>query len=680
MVWLHLKSVWNRRAMKAQPSLVRRPKGDQTEVFMSHSFLLFLIPRTVWFFQDLHDSSFDFQLLLTSQKAMSILIDSEAQFDSRANEIGVPSSVVTALKNNGLNTMSKMAYWVGQPGSPLDETALSQQLQSVTGARPSVGEVASVKRLVFESQAFTLQVLKSAIEAPGSDAATPKKIPPAEKEARLAALRAKVTGLLWEGVNEPAISLFEQTMHQYENKAIKHIPPEKAISREFEIMNAKVGKQLVIEGGGVVIRDSTSIPDSTVNSSLSIQQAFIRRALAYEFADLISFEASQRYLDALFRHLSREPPPGYRCATLAQILSADKAVFGKLAELGTNVRKDASGVRPLDQKLKDALESYEVSFYLMPMVERPKPNPFERVQPYHYDNPGHKGKGKGKGKKGKKGNHAATWVPPLLRGGRPVDEQGNPICFNYNLEGCGAAQPGQSCPRGRHICCKCFEVHPFSSVHKPEELRGKASWLSRLAALKGRPLHEAIVIEIFAGTGNLTAWIRKVGLTSSFGIDSTRFKDAKAPILTLDLLTENGKTLLFQFLKNDRVIAAWLAPPCGTASKARTIPNGGPQPLRDDFHPDGFSYLNSTDSARVASANALYSLSSSVIDFCCENGVLVVCENPFTSIFWKTSHFRKCRHLDALVFQAHTACAYGSKRPKRTLLASNHGCIESICL
>lgn len=406
---------------------------------------------------------------------MSILIDSQAQLDSRANEIGVPPAVLTSLKNNGLDTMSKMAYWVGQPGAPLDESALVRELQSITGTRPSVGEVASVKRLVFESQAFTLQVLKSAIEAPGSDTATPKKIPPAEKEARLASLRAKITGLLLEGVNEPAISLFEQTMHQYENRAIKHIPPEKCISREFEIMNAKVGKQLVIEGGGVVIRDSTSIPDSTVNSSLSVQQAFVRRALAYEFADLISFEASQRYLDALFRHLSREPPPGYRPTTLAQVLSADKAVFGKLAELGTNVRKDAAGVRPLDSKLKEVLESYEVSFYLMPMIEKPKYIPTERPQPYYAEYSDHKGKGKGKGKKGKKGGHVATWVPPLLRGGKPVDQQGNPICFNYNLEGCSAAEPGQACPRGRHICCKCYEVHPFSSVHKPEEIKKKAS-------------------------------------------------------------------------------------------------------------------------------------------------------------------------------------------------------------
>lgn len=193
-------------------------------------------------------------------------------------------------------------------------------------------------------------------------------------------------------------------------------------------------------------------------------------------------------------------------------------------------------------------------------------------------------------------------------------------------------------------------------------------------------MHEAIVIEIFAGTGNLTAWVRRVGLTSSFGIDSARFKNAKAPILTLDLLTQNGRSLLFQFLRNDRVVAAWLAPPCGTSSMARTIANGGPPPLRDDFFPDGFSTLNSVDLARVRSANSLYSLSAEVIDFCCENGILVFCENPFTSIFWKTSHFLKCKHRDKLTFQAHVACAYGSKRPKRTMLAANDSCVEAINL
>ena len=77
------------------------------------------------------------------------------------------------------------------------------------------------------------------------------------------------------------------------------------------------------------------------------------------------------------------------------------------------MRKDAAGVRPLDQKLKEALESYEVSFYLMPMIEKPKPNPGDRHQPYYTDLPGPKGKGKGKGKTGKKQNHVATCVPPL---------------------------------------------------------------------------------------------------------------------------------------------------------------------------------------------------------------------------------------------------------------------------
>ena len=81
-----------------------------------------------------------------------------------------------------------------------------------------------------------------------------------------------------------------------------------------------------------------------------------------------------------------------------------------------------------------------------------------------------KGKGKGKKGKGKKGreSHVQTWVPPRLRGGKPVDSSGQPICFNYNLEGCEAARPGQSCPRGLHVWCKCFKVHPFTGNREPE--------------------------------------------------------------------------------------------------------------------------------------------------------------------------------------------------------------------
>lgn len=198
--------------------------------------------------------------------------------------------------------------------------------------------------------------------------------------------------------------------------------------------------------------------------------------------------------------------------------------------------------------------------------------------------------------------------------------------------------------------------------------------------MEHRRLHDALVIEIFAGTGGITAWIRKAGMNSSFGVDSVKQRHPKAPIIILDLLTPEGERLLWQYLQNDRVIGVWLAPPCGTCSKAREIQNGGPQPLRSDFWPDGFMNLLAGDLDRVSKANALYSLTADIMIYCFQHGLFFFVENPFTSIFWKTSAFqRAASQIPTLFFQAHAACAYGSKRPKRTLLASNVQEVELIC-
>ena len=39
--------------------------------------------------------------------------------------------------------------------------------------------------------------------------------------------------------------------------------------------------------------------------------------------------------------------------------------------------------------------------------------------------------------------------------------KGEPICFNFNLEGCALAKNGEKCKRGWHVCCKqgCFKDH-----------------------------------------------------------------------------------------------------------------------------------------------------------------------------------------------------------------------------
>ena len=96
------------------------------------------------------------------------------------------------------------------------------------------------------------------------------------------------------------------------------------------------------------------------------------------FAGSVSFQSYGRYVNKLFSHLSRDPPPGKSRITVSQILAADKQVFVRLIEAGVRPKRDPDKSFPLDSALMAALESYEVSFLLLhkPANKPPKrPNP-----------------------------------------------------------------------------------------------------------------------------------------------------------------------------------------------------------------------------------------------------------------------------------------------------------------
>lgn len=112
-----------------------------------------------------------------------------------------------------------------------------------------------------------------------------------------------------------------------------------------------------------------------------------------------------------------------------------------------------------------------------------------------------------------------------------------------------------------------------------------------------------------------------------------------------------------------------------------TLPNGlqvaGPQPLRSDSMPDGLPNMSHLNRLRVKSANALYKFVTQVAQYCISCGLIVVIENPRSSLYWRTSFFAPLRKL--LQFTAHQACAYGSDRPKWTVLAHNTSTMTAVC-
>ena len=192
-----------------------------------------------------------------------------------------------------------------------------------------------------------------------------------------------------------------------------------------------------------------------------------------------------------------------------------------------------------------------------------------------------------------------------------------------------------------------------------------------------------VVIEVLCGSARVTASLKEVGLTQSFGVDHVLDKAVSAA-KRLDLTQLEDQQLFLQWMSSPLVVGLFLAPPCGTCSlarniqlrdeKGRKIP--GPIPLRSAVWPEGLPGLGAKDRARVSAANTLYDFVAKVVALAHSIGLIVVVENPRSSLFWLTRFWKNIGV--PMQYTAHQACAYGGERPKWTVLAWNHPAFSSI--
>ena len=210
------------------------------------------------------------------------------------------------------------------------------------------------------------------------------------------------------------------------------------------------------------------------------------------------------------------------------------------------------------------------------------------------------------------------------------------------------------------------------------KVSGKSSFVFSMEQLKG-----PVVIEVFCGSARVTACLKELGIRDSFGVDHNLEK-AVSTAKRLDLTNHADQQLFMQWMLSPLVVGVFLAPPCGTCSLARNIQlrdeKGrkirGPRPLRSAAWPEGLPGLSDKDRARVSSANHLYEFLAKIVATAHAKGLLVVVENPRSSLFWLTRFWRNIGV--PMQYTAHQACAYGGARPKWTVLAWNHPAFASI--
>jgi len=146
--------------------------------------------------------------------------------------------------------------------------------------------------------------------------------------------------------------------------------------------------------------------------------------------------------------------------------------------------------------------------------------------------------------------------------------------------------------------------------------------------------------------------------------------------MALDLTIGSQLQLLLDIIsaERERILMIFIAPPCGTASRARGRPikssllRGGkaPVPLRSDEQPDGLDNLQGTDKLKTELANQLYDAISQLVIFAAAMDICVVLENPANSLYWKTSFAQRIfSQITGVMTEFHNCC-HGGSRDKLT--------------
>ncbi|CAE7763864.1 unnamed protein product, partial [Symbiodinium necroappetens] len=236
----------------------------------------------------------------------------------------------------------------------------------------------------------------------------------------------ELKGLELDVHTEPGHALVDRVQAMLDSAQVLHIPPEKCISRQDEILGDKTEQKLSLgaDGNIKITKQATSLRCGTTGE-LKLRRCYLRRALAFDQVGLASFGAMESWHNKMFQALLDAPPTGYRYTTVQQVLAGDQKLWQVVAQesrgditIGVGLPAGAKG----EEKGK------------------------------------HRG-GKGKNGKGKDKTNAdagpSTSLKELLdslpEGCVRATDEGRFICPFYN-KGICRFQKRKSCRFGKHIC------------------------------------------------------------------------------------------------------------------------------------------------------------------------------------------------------------------------------------
>lgn len=391
------------------------------------------------------------------------LVDSEAAFRKRLEEVVTDQANRNAITAGGITTFSSLAFAVGTPQSPPSDDAFRAFADTILPVGYGVGVYSGLRRLHFEATTLVVAQLKARVTGDGDEAK--RKLPVVEKQARLADQRTRLTGVEIKGEMQPSFALVDAVQNMIETNSIMWIAPSKCTSRDQEIQQGAKNLPSVVHLEQHTLKLAAPEPnvEADCSNAIQLQWCFQRRALALDQAGLSSWSMQGKWITQMLTILNAPPPPGHAKISVEQLIKADKQLWTVISqEHDVAVTPAVAPAAMTFDALIDRLRfDPRITMHMLPLPVFTK-----QAQSHTADSstsrPSGKARAKASVKKNKVGRKAVRNKPEALAGMETVTADGDPVCWANNLEGGCKAQllAGYKIPRcakGVHVCAYCHK-------------------------------------------------------------------------------------------------------------------------------------------------------------------------------------------------------------------------------
>ena len=395
------------------------------------------------------------------------LVDSEAAFEQRLNEVIPDGPTRRSIINAGITSFSSLAFSSGTPQSPPNDEAFRTFADTVLPAGYNMAVYSAFRRLHFEAATLVVAQLEQKVAGDGDEGK--QKLPTVEKQSRLAEQKRRLTGIDIEGELQPSYALVDAVNGMIETSSVLWIAPSKSTSRDQEIQHGAKNLPSVVQLEQHTLKLSSPAANFEVDcsSTVQLQWCLQRRALALDQVRLSSWECQSKWINQLLTILNTPPPPGHARITLEQLIKADKQLWTELARKFTGAVVAATGANepPFDEHILQLRNDPRITMYLLPLPSFAKESKGPATSNGGTGNTSVKAAAKPQPKKKFKATKKAEKnKPEVLAGMETVTRDGQNVCWSFNMEnGCQATLISGSkiakCAKGLHVCAFCHKAN-----------------------------------------------------------------------------------------------------------------------------------------------------------------------------------------------------------------------------